>query len=160
MGDAQLPLDQIEAGDFFGHRVLDLQARVHLHEIKTGLFIFRIDDELDRACANVTDCLCRFDCGLAHRGAPLFRHPRRRRFFQYLLMPPLHRAVALEQVDAVAVGVGEHLNLDVARAGEIFFDQHRVVTKRRRGFTLARSQRGSEAGILLDDAHALAATAG
>ena len=31
-GDAELPFDQIEAGDRFGHRMLDLQARVHLHE--------------------------------------------------------------------------------------------------------------------------------
>ena len=31
-GDAELPFDQIEAGDRFGHRMLDLQPRVHLHE--------------------------------------------------------------------------------------------------------------------------------
>ena len=33
-GHAQLPLDQIEAGDHLGHRVLDLQARVHFHEVE------------------------------------------------------------------------------------------------------------------------------
>ena len=32
--DAQLPLHQIEAGDHLGHRMLDLQARVHLHEVE------------------------------------------------------------------------------------------------------------------------------
>ena len=32
-GDAQLPLHQIEAGDRLGHRMLDLQARVHLDEV-------------------------------------------------------------------------------------------------------------------------------
>ena len=31
-GDAQLPFDQIEAGDHLGDRMLDLQAGVHLHE--------------------------------------------------------------------------------------------------------------------------------
>ena len=31
-GDAELPFDEIEAGDRFGHRMLDLQPRVHLHE--------------------------------------------------------------------------------------------------------------------------------
>ena len=31
-GDAELPLDQIEPGDRLGHRMLDLQPRVHLHE--------------------------------------------------------------------------------------------------------------------------------
>ena len=33
-GDAQLPFDQVEAGDHLGHRMLDLQAGVHLHEIE------------------------------------------------------------------------------------------------------------------------------
>ena len=33
-GDAQLPLDQVEPGDHFGHRMLDLQPRVHLHEVE------------------------------------------------------------------------------------------------------------------------------
>ena len=31
-GHAQLPLDQVPAGNGFGDGVLDLQARVHFHE--------------------------------------------------------------------------------------------------------------------------------
>ena len=31
-GHAQLQLDKVEAGDRLGHRVLDLEARVHLEE--------------------------------------------------------------------------------------------------------------------------------
>ena len=31
-GDAQLPFDEIEAGHHFGHRMLDLQAGIHLDE--------------------------------------------------------------------------------------------------------------------------------
>ena len=30
--DAQLPFDQVLAGDLLGHRMLDLQPRVHFHE--------------------------------------------------------------------------------------------------------------------------------
>ena len=33
-GDADLPLDEVDAGDELGHRVLDLQARVHLEEVE------------------------------------------------------------------------------------------------------------------------------
>ena len=33
-GDADHLLDQIEAGDELGHRMLDLQPRVHLEEIE------------------------------------------------------------------------------------------------------------------------------
>ena len=35
--DAQLPLDQIDAGDRLGHRMLDLQPRVHLHEVELSV---------------------------------------------------------------------------------------------------------------------------
>jgi hypothetical protein len=34
--DLQLPLDQVQAGDHFRHRMLDLQPRVHLHEIESS----------------------------------------------------------------------------------------------------------------------------
>ena len=36
-GDAQLPLDQVEAGDHLGDRVLDLQPRVHFHEVERAV---------------------------------------------------------------------------------------------------------------------------
>ena len=51
-GDAELPLDQVEAGDRLGHRVLDLQPRVHLHEVEGAV---RLEQELDRAGALVGD---------------------------------------------------------------------------------------------------------
>ena len=35
-GDAQLPFDQVLAGHQFGHRMLDLQARVDLHEVEAA----------------------------------------------------------------------------------------------------------------------------
>jgi hypothetical protein len=72
----------------------------------------------------------------------------------------LHRAVALEQIHVVAVGVAEHLDLDVARAGEVFLDQHVVGAEAGRRLALARGQRVEEVGALLDQAHALAAAAG
>ena len=36
-GHAQLPFDEIEAGNHLGHRMLDLQPRVHLHEIERAV---------------------------------------------------------------------------------------------------------------------------
>src|SRR6185369_11645249 len=55
--DPQLPLDQVEAGDHLGDRMLDLQAGVHFHEIEWA-GARRLDDELDGAGADVTDRLC------------------------------------------------------------------------------------------------------
>ena len=35
-GDAQLPFDQVQAGHHLGDRMLDLQARVDLHEVEVA----------------------------------------------------------------------------------------------------------------------------
>jgi hypothetical protein len=61
-GDAQLPLDQIQAGDHLGDRMLDLQARVDLHEVEIARR--RADDELDRAGI----ARSRSPCARPHRG--------------------------------------------------------------------------------------------
>ncbi len=156
-GDAQLPLDQVEPGDHLGHRVLDLQPRVHLHEIEAAV---GMGDELDRARADVADRLRRFDGGLPHRGSALGGHAGRGRFLEHLLVASLHRAVALEQVDAVAQAVGEDLDLDVARLQHVLLDQDAVVAERALRLALARGERSGEVLALVDPAHALAAAAG
>ena len=35
-GDPKLPFDEVEAGHRFGHRMLDLEPRVHLEEVKVA----------------------------------------------------------------------------------------------------------------------------
>ena len=45
-GDADLRLDQVDAGDHFRDRMLDLDAGVHLDEVEVALLV---DDELDGA---------------------------------------------------------------------------------------------------------------
>ncbi len=187
-GHAQLPLHQIEAGDGFGHRVLDLQPRVHLHEIKPDphaprcawfaaprggcatlgrpgggapmRLVQALHDELHGTGAHVVHRPGRRHRSGAHLRAQLGRHARRGRFFQHLLVAPLHRAVALEQIHAVAVRVAKHLDLDVARALGVFLHQHGVAAEAVDGLTLARSERGGKVLSLLHRAHALAAAAG
>jgi hypothetical protein len=66
------------------------------------------------------------------------------RLLEHLLVPALHRAVALAQVHHMALGVGEHLDLDVARARDIALDQHVVVAEAGQGLALAAGQRGVE----------------
>ena len=163
-GHTQLPLDQVLAGNGFGNGVLDLQARVHFHEEEFHLLGVRVaagllDDEFHRACAHV---LHRTRCGhrrLAHARAQLGCHAGRRGFFQHLLVAALHRAIALEKVHVVALGVAKHLDFDVARALHIFFDQHGVVAKAVDGFALARCQRGGKVLGLVHGTHTLATAA-
>ena len=155
--DHELPFDQVLAGDRLGHRMLDLQAGVHLHEVEGAVLV---GDELDGARALVADRLGGGDGGLAHRLAPRRVHVGRRRLLDHLLVAALDRAVALEQVEAVAVAVGEDLDLDVARPRQVLLDQHVVVGERGLGLALGAGQGVGELRRLLDHAHALAAAAG
>ncbi len=68
LGDADLPRHQIEPGDPLGHRVLDLEPGVHLQEVEVPV---PVDEELDRARADVADRLRRLHRHLAHRRAHL-----------------------------------------------------------------------------------------
>ena len=157
---AQLPLHQVQPGDRFGHRMLNLQPRIHLHEEEVHSTIRPLlDDELDRAGTDVIDGPRRRHRRFPHLFAHGLRHAGRRCFFQHLLVPPLHRAVTFKQIDVVAVAVAKHLDFNVARTQRIFFDQHRVVAKAVDGFALARGQRRGKVFGLVDGAHALAATA-
>ncbi len=154
--DTQLPFDEVEPGDRFGHGVLDLQPRVHLHEVEAQVAVAgRLGDELDRAGADVAHRLGRGDRGLAHLAPALLAHARRGRFFEHLLVPSLHRAVALEQVDAMALRVAEHLDLDVARPRDVALDQHRVVAEAVDRLALARGERGVEFRRRIHHPHAL-----
>ncbi len=66
-GHAQLPLDQVEAGDHLGHRMLDLQPGVHLHEVELAALV---GDELHGAGVDVADRTRRGHRGRAHLAAP------------------------------------------------------------------------------------------
>ena len=114
--DAQLPFDQVVPGECLGHRVLDLQARVHLHEV---VLTAGVEQAFDGAGAAVGDRTRGRHRHRAHAPAQLCAvragQGRRRRLFDHLLVSTLDRTVALAQVHDVAVAVGEDLNLDVAR---------------------------------------------
>ena len=119
-----------------------------------------VGDELDRAGADIADRARRLDRGRAHRRAQLGRHAGRRRFLDHLLMAALQRAVALVEMNDIAVPVAEHLHLDVARRGDVFLDQHARIAERRLRLALRALERRLEIGVLVDAAHALAAAAG
>ena len=58
-----------------GDRMLDLEARVHLHEVEAVALSHRnVGDELDGAGAGIVDRLGGRDGGLAHGGAHLIAH--------------------------------------------------------------------------------------
>src|SRR6185369_13936562 len=126
-GDAQLPLDEIDVDELLGQRVLDLQPRVHLDEPERAA---SVEQELDCAGAAVADRARDRDGGVAHRSPERGRHRRRGRFLDDLLVAPLQRAVALAEMDDVAVRVGEDLDLDVARADRLALEEETRIAER------------------------------
>src|SRR5262245_6959550 len=93
-GEPDLQRYQVVARCQLGHRMLDLDARVHLQEeeLPGG----RVDHELDRAGPTVALLGGERDRGLAHRASRFFRQIGRRGLFDDLLIATLDRAVALE----------------------------------------------------------------
>ena len=62
-------------------------------------------------------------------------------------MAALERAVALAEVDRLALAVAEHLEFDVARVGEIFLHVDGVVAERRAWPRTPPGSSGFRAGL-------------
>ena len=90
----------------------------------------------------------------------MLRDQRRGALLDHLLMAPLDRALALAEVDQVAVAVAEHLDLDVARRSISLLDVDFAAAEGALGFARGVAQGGFEIGGAVDAAHALAAAAG
>ena len=60
-GDADLLDDEVDVGDRLGHRMLDLDAGVHLDEVELAVLV----QELDRADAEIFELAHRLRHGLA-----------------------------------------------------------------------------------------------
>ena len=129
-GDAELRAREIDAGEQLRHRVLDLEARVHLDEVEA---LVCVHEELDRAGAAVVERFAGLARRVLHLGAQLGRQRRRRRLLHELLVAPLDGALALAEREDAAVPVAEHLDLDVPRADDRALDVERSVREARLG---------------------------
>ena len=74
-------------------------------------------------------------------------------------MPPLGRAIALPQVDGVAVQIGQDLDFDVPRALDVFLQVNGRVAEGRFGFVLCLNEPGLERQVVRGHPHPLAAAA-
>src|SRR5690606_13170973 len=101
-GNSQLFTHDVDAGDHVGNRILPLNPRVHSDEIELAVLI----QELESAGADVDDFLAGIDTGLEGALAGFRINVRGRCFLNALLVPALHGAVAVAQVNDVAVHVG------------------------------------------------------
>ena len=125
-GDADLLDDEVDVGDHLGHRMLDLDAGIHFDEVELAVLV----EEFDGADAEIFDLAHRLGDRFADRVAHGGVERRRGAFLPDLLVAPLQRAVALAEMDGAAFAVAEHLDFDVARPLQIFFQINRVVAER------------------------------
>ena len=157
LGDADLRLDDIDAGDFLGHRVLDLDPRIDLHEIEVaGIDILQ---ELDRRGTLVVGISGDPQTEFAQLSPLLGRQIGCRRPFDDFLVAALDGTVALVQVDDVAVTVAEDLDLDMAGAVDQLFQIDRTVAEGGFGFAPSRQHLRVKLGFGSDRPHAASAAA-
>src|SRR5574343_1041144 len=150
--NADLFLHDIDAGNHFGDRVFDLNAGVHFDEVELAVFI----EELEGAGAAIANLATGFGTTFTNLGNQFFRDARCRGFFNHLLVTTLHRAIALAQIDGVAVRIGQDLDFHMAWVFQEFFHVHGRVAERGLGF-LARHLHGiDQRGFGMHHAHASA----
>jgi hypothetical protein len=126
VGDAQPDLDQVQAGDLFGDRVLDLQPGVDLEE---GDLVV-LDQELGGGQARVAGRADELRRGRRQPGADLAGQ-RGRGDLDQLLTAPLQAAVAIAEHGHGARAVTDDLDLDVPGPGQQPLGVHPPVTEGR-----------------------------
>src|SRR6202035_6158562 len=97
-----------------GHRMLDLDARVHLEEIEP--LALRINDEFNGAGAPKAEALREPHGGLQQRIAQRLRQAWSRRLLDELLVAALHGAIALAELDHSPRAVAQNLHFDMSSA--------------------------------------------
>src|SRR5207302_9495142 len=112
------------------HRVLDMQARVHLQKVETAVLV---EEELDRAGIGIAGSPRHRRRGLGDFPSHARADRERRRLLHHFLMTPLNRALALDEWADGPTRVAEQLHLDVTRTRESSLEIDRGVTEGRTG---------------------------
>jgi hypothetical protein len=154
-GDADHLGHQVDAGDHLGHRMLDLNAGVHLDEVEAvGVVVIEIFDRAGAANSRPR--------GSAHTALrTALAHPvgqRRGRLFPDLLAAALQRAFAFEAMHRVRA-VAQHLHLDVPGLGDHLFHIKPAVAKGGQRLGAACGKAALELGQVIRDADAAPAAA-
>ena len=146
-------------GHFLGHRVLDLQARIGLHEYEgQGTAFVDIDQEFESAQALVADAPRHRQRGLDEAPPQRGAEGRAGCHLDQLLEAALQRAFALPERHHV-VPVAHHLHLDVPRPGHQALDVHRTDPEGRQGLGDAARMRLRQLADLQHRPHAASAAA-
>jgi len=155
VGDTQPELDQVQAGDLLGDRVLDLQARV---DFSKGDRVV-LDEELHGGQPGVVGRPGQRQRRLGQPLADRVRD-RGRRDLDQLLPPPLQTAVTITQHGYCAGAVADDLDLHVPGSGQQPLDVDPPVAEGRRRLGGAPAHRPGEIGLARHRPQAAPAAAG
>ncbi len=145
----------VDPGNHLRDRVFHLHARIHLD--KEPFVSFRIHQKLDRPGIVIFRFTRQLHRCIGKLRTNLLGKPYCRRDLDDLLMTPLHRAIALIQVQDIALLVPDYLDLDVFRSPDIALEEHCGVAERRHRFLARLLQPRLELRRRVDDPHAAAA---
>src|ERR1700675_2399533 len=124
-GNLDLLIDDVNSGDHFGDRMLDLHPCVHLNEEELPVFI----EDRDRSSADIAQLSHGLGDNSADAVALFWVQSRGGAFLPYFLVATLKGAVALAKVNSVPLRVAEHLNFDVAWLGEVFLQIYGIIAE-------------------------------
>src|SRR6185437_7781375 len=99
--------------------MFDLDAGVYFEDVEVLLLV---DEELDGAGVGITGGLDETNGRFAQLAADFRPQDWRWRFLDELLVTSLHRAIALPEVDGIAVIVGNDLHFHMPAIFDVFFD--------------------------------------
>ncbi|CAH0326646.1 hypothetical protein SRABI106_04729 [Rahnella aquatilis] len=127
-GDVQHAFEQVQTGDHFGDRMLNLQTGVYFEKIK---FVARgVIDKFNRTGAAVVHRFAELHGGAMQCFAAGLRQIRRRGFFHHFLIAALQRTVTLAEGHHAAFAVAENLHFNVAGAIDKAFQKHTGITEK------------------------------
>jgi hypothetical protein len=161
-GDQQLQPHEVEVGDLFRHRVLDLQARIGFDEGERRVVHAGRDgdQELDGGQPLEPGGLCHAQGGVEQLVAHGRIEARRRRDLDQLLSLALQAALALPEMTHRAGAVAYDLHFNVPRPREELLGIQPTVAERRRRLGGATLERRRELACGVDWPHAAAAATG
>ena len=160
-GNAHLRLHEVDIGDLFRDRVLNLDARVHFDEgelacARAGGF----QQELDGSGVLVADRTGELQRSVVHCACDFRVEVRRGGDFDDLLVATLDRAVAFEQVNCVRVVVSKNLDFDVAGPLNGLLNVDGRVAERTFAFAHGDLRGLNQFGAVVNTAHTATAAAG
>ena len=106
--------------------MFDLQTGVHLKKVE---ILGSVHDEFNGTRTGIANGLGQCDRLFTHRLTGGFIEEWAWGLFDHFLVPALDRTFAFAQIDAVAMGITQHLNFDVTRLGNEFLNKNAIVAK-------------------------------